>query len=167
MMTRKVIGMSSSPSGMPSRNRSHHHELVSHSRFIQNRIHRPTILVVDDDPDILTALADLFDHAGYGVTTVSTCVEALSQIEIHRFTSMLLDIGLPDGDGLSLLDRIQTVAPSLPVIVLTAFMTPGSTAEALSCGAFACLAKPYDRQALLALLRRAIGLQSVLPPTDY
>lgn len=170
MMKRSVQGsvldMAPPRSTMPSRDRSCHHELVAHPHFHQNRIHRHTILVVDDDPDILTALADLFDHEGHDVTTVSTCAEALSQVNAHHFAAMLLDIGLPDGDGLSLLDRIQTVAPSLPVIVLTAFLTPGSTAGALSGGAFACLAKPYDRQTLLALLRRAIGVQSALPPTD-
>ncbi len=143
------------------------HELMAHTNFSQNRHHRPAILLVDDDPDILTALADLLDHEGFGVTAVSTCADALSQIEAHRFASMLLDIGLPDGDGLSLLDPIQVMAPSLPIIVLTALMTPGSTAGALSRGAFACLAKPYDRQAILALLRRAISMQSAFPPTDH
>ncbi len=82
---------------------------------------RPAVLLVDDDPDILTALHDLLEHDGFFVTGVLTCRGALSQIKIAQFAAVLLDIGLPDGDGISALETIQNLAPSLPVIILTAF----------------------------------------------
>ncbi len=75
---------------------------------------RPAILLVDDDPDILTALHDLLEHDGFLVTGVSTCRDALAQVRIVKFAAVLLDIGLPDGDGLSVLETIQALAPHSP-----------------------------------------------------
>jgi len=79
----------------------------------------PAALIVDDS-DILTALHDLIEHDGFHVTDVSTCRDALAQVKAVDCAAVLLDIGLPDGDGLAVLETIQAIAPSLPVIVLTA-----------------------------------------------
>jgi DNA-binding response OmpR family regulator len=119
---------------------------------------QPTILIVDDDPDILTALQDLVEHEGFRVTGVSTCRDALAQTKTVDFTVVLLDIGLPDGDGLAVLETIQVIAPSLPVIVLTAFTSQDYRARSLSSGAFSCLTKPYNHDELRAVLRRALGV---------
>ena len=83
----------------------------------------PAALIVDDDPDILTALYDLIEYEGFHVTGVSTCRDALTQAKTVDFAAVLLDIGVSDGDGLAVLETIQAIAPSLPVIVLTAFTT--------------------------------------------
>ena len=85
---------------------------------------QPTILIVDDDPDILTALYDLIEHEGFRVIGVSTCRDALVLAKTVEFAVVLLDIGLPDGDGLAVLETIQAITPSLPVIILTAFTSP-------------------------------------------
>ena len=121
------------------------------------------VLIVDDDPDILTALHDLLEHDGFLVTTASTCRDALTQVRTANFGAVVLDIGLPDGDGLTVLETIQTLAPSLPVIVLTAFTSQDYRAKSLSRGAFSYLTKPYNRDDLRAVVRRAVDLQ--LPPT--
>jgi DNA-binding NtrC family response regulator len=120
-------------------------------------MNRPAILLVDDDLDILTALQDLLEHDGYLVTAVSTCHDTLEQLRTDRYAALLLDNGLPDGDGLLLLQTIQETRPTLPVLILTAYITPDLTAEALSRGAFACLTKPYDPQEIKTLLRRAVS----------
>ncbi|HXX76353.1 MAG TPA: response regulator [Nitrospiraceae bacterium] len=116
----------------------------------------PAVLVVDDDPDILAALHDLLDHEGYQVTCASTCGDALAEATASPYDAVLLDIGLPDGDGLSVLDLLREQHPSLPVIILTAFGSPEYRARSLSHGAFSCVNKPYDQDALRGLLRRAI-----------
>jgi DNA-binding response OmpR family regulator len=116
----------------------------------------PAILIVDDDPDILTALHDLLEHDGFLVTGASTCRDALAQVETADFVAVLLDVGLPDGDGLAVLETIQAIAPSLPVIVLTAFTSQDYCVRSLSGGAFSCLTKPYNRDELRAVLRRAV-----------
>jgi DNA-binding response OmpR family regulator len=116
------------------------------------------VLIVDDDPDILTALHDLIEHDGFLVTEVSTCRDALAQVTTVDYVAVLLDIGLPDGDGLAVLETIQAIVPSLPVIMLTAFTLQEYRARSLSSGAFSCLTKPYNRDELLAILRRAVGV---------
>ena len=116
----------------------------------------PAVLVVDDDPDILAALHDLLEHEGYQVTCASTCGDALAEATASPYDAVLLDIGLPDGDGLSVLDLLREQHPLLPVIILTAFGSPEYRARSLSHGAFSCVNKPYDQDALRGLLRRAI-----------
>lgn len=126
----------------------------------------PAILLVDDDPDILTALHDLLEHDGFLVTGVSTCRDALAQVKSVEFAAVLLDIGLPDGDGISVLETIQALAPSLPVIILTAFTSQDYRAKSLSRGAFSYLTKPYDRDELRAVLRRAVDISLPPAPSD-
>ena len=126
----------------------------------------PAILIVDDDPDILTALHDLLEYDGFLVSEVSTCRDALEQVRTVDFSAVLLDIGLPDGDGLAVLEIIQTIAPSLPVIVLTAFTSQDYRAKSLSGGAFSYLTKPYNRDELRAVLRRAVDLSRPPTPSD-
>ena len=122
---------------------------------------RTTILVVDDDPDICQALQDLIEHEGFSVTTVNTGGEALIHVGRGAFGAVLLDIGLPDRDGLNVLTEIHRLHSELPVIILTAFTTPDRTVGALDRGAFAYLTKPYRRDELLATLRRAVGVQAL------
>jgi len=128
--------------------------------------HHPAVLIVDDDSDILTALQDLIEHEGYRVTGVSTCRDALSQVKTVDYAVVLLDIGLPDGDGLALLETIQIIAPSLPVIVLTAFTSQDYRTKSLSKGAFSCLIKPYNRDELRAVLQRAVVVGRPPTPSD-
>lgn len=123
---------------------------------MENQGDNPAVLVVDDDPDILAALHDLLEHEGYQVTCASTCRDALAQATRFRYNAVLLDIGLPDGDGLSVLDILREQHPSLPVIILTAFGSSEYRVRSLSLRAFSCVKKPYDRDALRGLLRRAI-----------
>ena len=74
------------------------------------------------------------------------------------FDAALLDIGLPDGDGLSVLKHLKNSIPSLPVITLTATTTADLRAESLAQGAFSFLAKPYNHNELPLLLRQAIDV---------
>lgn len=120
-----------------------------------------SVLVVDDDPDILTALQDLLEYEGFHVDCAHTCREALSSIEHNDYNAVLLDLGLPDGDGQDVLHRIQESDPSLPVIVLTATTSMDRKVGSLTHGAFAHLTKPYHREELRAILHRALGVQSL------
>jgi PAS domain S-box-containing protein len=120
-----------------------------------------SVLVVDDDPDILTALQDLLEFEGFHVDCAQTCREALRSIERNDYNAVLLDLGLPDGDGQSVLQKLQESDPSLPVIVLTAATSMDRRVGSLTQGAFAHLTKPYHREELRAILQRAIGMQSL------
>ncbi|MDP1946577.1 MAG: response regulator [Nitrospirota bacterium] len=124
------------------------------------------VLIVDDDLDILTALHDLLEHEGFVVTAVSTCRDALTQVRTVEFSAVLLDIGLPDGDGLAVLETIQAIAPSLPVIVLTAFTALDYRAKSLSRGAFSYLTKPYNLDEIRAVVRQAARISHPPAPSD-
>jgi DNA-binding response OmpR family regulator len=123
---------------------------------MKGQSNNPAVLVVDDDPDILAALHDLLEHEGYQVTCASTCGDALAEATASPYNAVLLDIGLPDGDGLCVLDILREQHPSLSVIMLTAFGSPEYRIRSLSHGAFSCVKKPYDQDALRVLLRLAV-----------
>ncbi len=126
-----------------------------------------SVLVVDDDPDIVLGLEDFLHHDGYHVSVAATCAEALTRARAHHFNAVLLDLGLPDGDGWSVLRSLQDFDPSVPVIILTAYTTADRTVGSLTQGAFAYLTKPYNRDELRAVLQRAVGVQALAAKAEY
>lgn len=119
----------------------------------------PAILIVDDDSDIALVLHDLLDHAGYRVQVAGTGAEALAKAKADSFAAVLLDLMLPDMDGLSVLTLLKEIDPVLPVIMLTAFVEVAKKHGSLTEGAFGYLTKPYDAEELKALIRRAVGVK--------
>ena len=116
----------------------------------------PAILIVDDDPDISLVLHDLLEHAGYRVQVAGTGAEALARARADSFAAVLLDLMLPDMDGLSVLTLLEPIDPVLPVIMLTAFVEVAKKHGSLTEGAFGYLTKPYDGEELKALIQRAV-----------
>jgi len=124
----------------------------------------PTILTVDDDPDIGLALTDFLKQEGYAVTMVETGQAAIEASDQHQFQAVLLDLGLPDRDGLEVLTHMLQRDPGLPVIILTAYSPfERYTAKTEQSLAFAYLAKPFDREKLKNTIRRAIQTRPLLP----
>ncbi|HMZ55669.1 MAG TPA: PAS domain S-box protein, partial [Nitrospira sp.] len=126
-----------------------------------------SILVVDDDPDIALGLQDLLDHDGYQVNVAMTCADALAQAGAHQYNAVLLDLGLPDGDGSSVLLTLHEQQPQLPVIILTAYTSTDRTVGSLTQGAFAYLTKPYNRDELRAVLQRAVGVHALAAKVEH
>lgn len=117
---------------------------------------QPQILVVDDDPDIRTVLVDLLESEGYYVTEASTAREALRYAGTTDFDAVLLDIGLPDADGLIVLSHLRAMIPALPVVMVTAALVKGQGADSLARGAFSYLPKPFDLDELRFIIRLAV-----------
>jgi PAS domain S-box-containing protein len=115
------------------------------------------ILIVDDDADIVLALHDLLHHAGYRVQVAGTGAEALSKAKTESFAAVLLDLMLPDMDGLSVLTLLKEHDPLMPVIMLTAFVEVARKFGALTDGAFGYVTKPYDAEELKTLVRKAVA----------
>lgn len=120
-----------------------------------------SILIVEDNQDLVMGLQDLLHHDGYAVTAAGTIATALKLVRAHRFNAILLDLGLPDGDGLEVLKESQRLDPSLPVVIVTAHISTDRTVGSLAQGAYAYLTKPYDREELRHILRRAIGVNEL------
>jgi len=127
----------------------------------------PTILIIDDDPDIRKTLSDLLAREGYGVTAVSHGAEAIQQVKQERYGAALLDIQLMNPDGLSVMKAMGELDPKLPIIVLTGHSTVENNIGALLRGAFACLAKPYDADDLTAALRRAVEVNHLASRAEH
>ena len=119
------------------------------------------VLVVEDNQDLVIGLQDLLHHDGYAVTVAGTVAGAIKLVRAHRFNAIILDLGLPDGDGLEVLREIQQLDPSLPVVIVTAHISRDRTVGSLTEGAFAYLTKPYDLNELRHTLRRAIGVKEL------
>ena len=120
-----------------------------------------SVLVVEDNLDLVMGLQDLLHHDGYAVMVAGTVAGALELVRAHRFNAIILDLGLPDGDGIEVLKESQRLDPSLPVVIVTAHISQDRTVGSLAEGAFAYLTKPYDREELRHILRRAIGVKEL------
>ena len=115
------------------------------------------ILIVDDDPDIREALSDRLVLEGYTAQAVGTGGEAIQKVRHERYGAVLLDIGLPDINGLSVLKILTELDSKLPVIVITAQTTEENKVGSLRKGAFAYLAKPFNLEEVRATVRRAVA----------
>lgn len=130
-------------------------ELVDYTHDRQKVRTAHSALVIEDDPDISLALQDLLEFEGFRVDCASTCRQAFASITQNTYDVVLLDLGLPDGDGSSILEDLRVSRPALPVIVLTA-----SNRDLGSLPAFARITKPWVRRDLCNILRRALGTTS-------
>ena len=107
------------------------------------------ILVVDDDPGLLTLMQTRLEAAGYGATLVETGEEALAWAQEHAYDLAIIDLKMADVDGLTLLQELLRLHPHLPVIILTAHGTISSAVEATKLGAYDYLMKPFNSISLM------------------
>ena len=107
---------------------------------------KTSVLVVDDELLIRKSLSKVLRARGYGVETASTGAEGLEKAASIRPQVMILDMRLPDTDGLSVLQRVRQVDPLLQVIVITAFGDVQSAVDAMKLGACDFLRKPYEME---------------------
>jgi DNA-binding response OmpR family regulator len=111
------------------------------------------ILLVEDDPSITQALDHALRAQGYSVNTVATGKAALLALDTDRPDLVVLDLGLPDMDGLDVLRKLRAVDVDLPVLLLTARTGIDDKVAGLDSGADDYLAKPFEMSELFARLR--------------
>jgi two-component system response regulator GlrR len=112
-----------------------------------------TLLLVDDDPDILEVIRDRLSSLGYTVLTAHDGYEALEIIKRDVLHGVLLDVRMPKLDGLTLLTRLSKDSPQLPIIVVTASVEKEKLADLKRAGAIDCVTKPLDYADLLSKIR--------------
>jgi len=108
------------------------------------------ILLVDDDALLRTSLSFSLQQVGFGVSAAATAQEAWRQVSLQPPALVLLDIGLPDGDGRELCARLQTSFPSLPIIFLTARAQEIDTVLGLQLGADDYVVRPISAAEIVA-----------------
>jgi two-component system nitrogen regulation response regulator NtrX len=116
------------------------------------------ILIIDDEKNIRASLSRFFDLNGHQVETAENGREGLEKVRINSFDCILLDLKLPDADGIDILGRIRELDPFVPVILLTAHGTTAKAVEAMKKGAFDFFEKPADEEKLLIAARNASEL---------
>jgi DNA-binding response OmpR family regulator len=119
------------------------------------------LLVVEDEVRIAEILRKSLGKAGFAVDSVASCGDAQAAREVGTYDAMILDLGLPDGDGLALLGRLRSGGDQTPILVLTARDAIEDRVSGLDAGADDYLVKPFAMTELIArtkaLLRRPGG----------
>lgn len=115
-----------------------------------------SILVVDDEQLIRWSIRTHLEHSGYQVDVAESGSEALEHFG-DEVGLVLLDLKLPDTDGLALLKKMKHKRPSCHVILMTAYGSPEVASEALSCGAYQVLNKPFGLDEMARTVKEALA----------
>ena len=113
------------------------------------------ILIIEDDSGIRKVLRVLLESEGYRITEADTVARGEIETRSHKPDLLLVDLGLPDGDGLTLIRRIRSWSP-VPVVVITARAMEEQKIAALDAGADDYVTKPFSSPELLARVRAAL-----------
>jgi DNA-binding NtrC family response regulator len=116
-----------------------------------------SVLIIDDEAEIRESLRTLLELEGFDVDTATTAEEGVMRIGSHPYDLVLLDLALPDRNGLDLLGDIRRHDPMLSVIMITAYGTVENAVRAMQSGAVNFIQKPWDNEKLLADVRAAVG----------
>src|SRR5262245_13575323 len=122
------------------------------AQFPQTSTHRPMLLVVDDELPVLRMIERLADKVGFDVVMCPTGAEAMRALMRKPADLAMVDLRMPDVNGLDLLRQIKTAVPSCEVILMTGFAAVDSAVEAIKLGAREYLTKPFDFDRLKKVL---------------
>ena len=114
------------------------------------------VLVIDDEPVVVDVLCRLLNKQGYDVQVAGDAAAGRQSLEEQTWDAVLLDVMLPDADGMQLLRWIRERNPDLAVVMITAFATVESAVQAMKSGAFHYVTKPFKNDEVRHLVARAI-----------
>ncbi len=113
-------------------------------------------LIVDDDPIVLTSCKRVFEAEGFEVCMVPSANQALEVMKNKTFDILLIDVKMPERDGMFLMRAVKKQWPEVPVVVMSGYPTPETIAEGLQLGAEEFIAKPFTPDELLKIVRRVL-----------
>jgi len=119
------------------------------------------ILVVDDEQQMREVLRDVLEEHGYFVEEASGGWEALEKLASHSYDLVLLDLKMPDLDGIEVLKRARAQKSDICAIMMTAFASPETAVEALKNGAYDYITKPFSPEDLISTIERALREQEL------
>lgn len=117
---------------------------------------RTKILIIDDEKNMLWALENALKPEGYKMVTAVNGEEGLERFKEQEPALILLDIKLPQMDGIAVLQKIRSINPTIPVIMMTAHGTLETAIQAMKLGATDYLSKPFDLEELKVLVKKAL-----------
>ena len=115
------------------------------------------IMIVDDNEELCGMLSHLVEQAGFHAQVVYDGEAALKRIHSRSPDVMLLDIKMPNMDGMEVLRQVKEIDPDLPVVMITAFAEIHGAVEAIKAGAHDYLAKPFDNNEVIRVIYRALA----------
>lgn len=121
-------------------------------------MNRPTVLIIDDEPDIRELLEITLIRMGVDTHSAKCVVDAKQALSDQTFDLCLTDMNLPDGNGIELVSYIQNNFPDMPVAMITAYGSVETAISALKAGAFDFISKPVDLKQLRDLVTAALNL---------
>jgi DNA-binding NtrC family response regulator len=119
-------------------------------------------LIVDDDPIVLDSCKRVFEAEGFEVCLVPSADQALEVMKNNIFDILLIDVKMPERDGIYLMRAVKKQWPEVPIVVMSGYPTPDTIAEGLQLGAEEFIAKPFTPDELLEIVRQV--LQKVTKP---
>jgi two-component system nitrogen regulation response regulator NtrX len=119
------------------------------------------ILIIDDETQILTLLSEVLKEAGYTILLAKNATEGLARFQEVRPDLVLLDLKLPDGDGLDVLKRMREKVPDALVVIMSGFGTIATAIEALRRGAYDFIEKPLEQNRVLVTVRNALDRKAM------
>ena len=121
----------------------------------------PKILVVDDEENLLRLFQRVLGKEGYEVRTAGSGTEALRLLQQEDFDLIISDLVMPILGGLELMQAVKEDHPDLPFVLITAFGSIGSAVEAIKAGAFDYLTKPFHKEEILTIVRKALKVSEL------
>jgi DNA-binding NtrC family response regulator len=116
-----------------------------------------SVLIIDDEAAIRESLETLLELEGYTVQSAASAGDGLARLGERSFDLVLLDLALPDRNGIDLLTELRNQEPQLPIIMITAYGTVENAVRAMQGGAVNFIQKPWDNEKLLADVRAAVA----------
>jgi DNA-binding NtrC family response regulator len=120
------------------------------------------ILVIDDEAVVLESCRKILSSEGFEVVLVPTVDDALAVLDQARFALLLIDIKMPERDGLSLMDVLKGRGEQIPILVMSGYHTDETVEEARRRGAAAFIPKPFTPDELLGAVQGAIGKEQAI-----
>ena len=113
-------------------------------------------LIVDDDPIVLDSCKRVFEAEGFEVCLVPSADQALKVMKNNIFDLLLIDVKMPERDGMYLIRAVKKQWPEVPIVVMSGYPTPETITEGLQLGAEEFIAKPFTPDELLEIVRQVL-----------
>ena len=125
------------------------------------------VLVVDDDKVLQGSVKEALEYHHFYVETADNGKEALNKVTSGQYDLVVMDVNMPEMDGIEALEQIKKYNPSIIVLILTAYSNVGDAVKAVKLGAFNYLEKPITSDSLVALIKRALKARSLVETSKF
>ena len=117
------------------------------------------VLIVDDRYKDRETLKDILEDKGYKVIEADSGYKAIELVKKGQYNIVLLDVKMPDIDGVKTFEEIHRINPNVPVLMVTGYSVEELVQEALNKGAYACITKPFDVEKMLSVMEKVLKNQ--------